>query len=576
MGIAKSTNGLRFRDDFNRTDRELSGDNGWTVYNNTGAATTGLLGIAGNVVAAKSSTAGTAINAAAAASADPRIVQALVYKGSADADSGNPVLFTHYVDTDNQTSVALFHDGTGFKVQLAKRVAATTTTLATWAVTYTAGDAAHLKFESAGDSKRVTFNGTDLGGVADTYRPSARAAARTWKPSTGVAVPGRFDNFVEVNGTAVYVTGLPAGYQARITGPLTPGGAAQSYVATESAGTATLGTGAIWLPFTTLEVLDGAGAVVESATVEGWGGDTYDYTKPPPTVTWSTSNAAVATVSSTGLVTVKGAKGTATITATATDDQGATATDTFLVTAAPEEILYEWERRPQGAATWEVWGTATEDQGTVDVSTWADGVWELRRSVRTATRPRVYSPVRTFTVENIVQPTITTDPATINRVPGSATMHGTITGGNQVIIGRGFFMDAANPPTTRYYADGVASGAYSLIRNGLAGLLYFKAFVLTEAGEVQGAVRNFNLATYTGLLYGEVRYRDTGEPAGGVVCIVHDAASGLEVNRTTSGLDGGWNFDGLDPLKQYHVSFLPIQPGQTFTAHPKSFLTPQA
>ncbi|MBC1984189.1 Ig-like domain-containing protein [Listeria booriae] len=170
-----------------------------------------------------------------------------------------------------------------------------------------------------------------------------------------------YDNTTSASGTApagkvtAYVNGLPIGSVAvaadgtfKVNFPKQPAGTIINFVAEDAQGTTSAPT-AVTVKGSTVKINEDvtAGLVGDSTTL------TATSTPAGQAVTWSTSSAAIATVSSTGVVAYTG-PGTVTITAKLAN--GATATKTIVVSDLPQPKLSD------------VKATDTVVNGTIDTS----------------------------------------------------------------------------------------------------------------------------------------------------------------------------------------------------------------
>lgn len=388
MPISRTATGLLFRDTFDRPDATTLGAN-WTVHgaavvtiaaNRAQGSTTNEGNVALNAIAARERVYLQTVGNRPTTTNIEFGLMALVNP----ANGTNGYLWQLYADA---TTLNLYrHSSLGSFAAVASATVAAV-----------AGGTDFL-FQAlhADGLQRAWMNGVQVISAADTLHDATTGTAGI-RSTVGLTT---YDNYTVCTDNRITATGLPTGYQLRAGGR----------TATESGGTATLDIGGLTLPLAGVEILDTSGAVAETFVGDTWGGDAFARANTAPTVSidqgatatvginqtlqltatttdlegavsvaWSSDNPAVATVSSTGLVTWV-SPGTATITATATDAGGLTATDTIAITAIaylmvggvviPTAIRSDNEEAQKGGFT-----TARSYQGQM----YPEGRWVKRK-----------------------------------------------------------------------------------------------------------------------------------------------------------------------------------------------------
>jgi len=217
-------------------------------------------------------------------------------------------------------------------------------------VTVTTGIVAATSLTVAPTSVSVVVGNTTT--LAATVLPSnATVKTVTWSSSSST--------IAKVNASTGVVTGVAAG-TAVITASLADG----SKTATATVTVTKILVTSLTLSPTSASLTTGSTQQLTKTTLPANATDA--------TVTWSSSNTAVATVSTSGLVTAQGTGGAVTITAKTNDGSAKTATATITVTVPPTGVTVSPTSSTIGVgATTTLTATVTPSTATTKTVTWA-------------------------------------------------------------------------------------------------------------------------------------------------------------------------------------------------------------
>ncbi len=256
--LVEIVSGLLFLDDYNRSDRDLDGDNGWV---STGGA--GIWSIVSNIARKNAAGAANVLHRTIAASKSQDIIAEFIQVAPTDRDSmmvrwklADPTSDTWYRTEYKTGTITLRKNVDGVESSLASIGVALVQPFRARMVLRDAGANTTIKVYTDG-TLQITF--TDTAGIqADLFDQFGFRLQDN---------PNSFDDAL-MCGVDVTCVNMLAGYKIALDG---------GAKVTESGGVAVINVDALLLPWTTIDLFDGADALKDSITPVGggWGGHQF-------------------------------------------------------------------------------------------------------------------------------------------------------------------------------------------------------------------------------------------------------------------------------------------------------------
>lgn len=256
--LVEVASGFLFLDDYDRSDRDLDGDNGWT---STGGA--GIWSIVSNVARKSAAGANNLLHRTIAASKSQNIIAEFINVAPTDRDSmmvrwklADPTSDTWYRTEYKDNAITLLKNLDGTESQLATVGVALVNPYRCRMVLRDAGANTTIKVYT---DATLQITHTDTAGIqADLFELFGFRLQDN---------PNSFDDAL-MCGVDVVCVNMLAGYKIALDG---------GTKVTESGGVAVINVDALLLPWTKIELFDGADALKDDITPVGggWGGHQF-------------------------------------------------------------------------------------------------------------------------------------------------------------------------------------------------------------------------------------------------------------------------------------------------------------